>query len=150
MCPPNFCFNMCFLLFCLDVCFFSDCCPQQVPILPPRPTNPSKPAQNGAQMGPKIDPKTMQNRSQFLKAKKNTLEDALGAVLGRSWPDLGALRARKSCSRSSRGCFFKIYIFHKKVASRSVLGRTCSDFGAQRGPNGRPSRALEAPKTSPT
>jgi hypothetical protein len=50
----------------------------------------------GSQNGAKIDPKIIQNRSRFSRAKKypsRSSWDRLGAVLGRSWAILTGLRA---------------------------------------------------------
>ena len=56
----------------------------------------------GHKMGAKTDPKSMSKT----KSKKEALEIRLGAVLGRSWADLGPPRSPKSCSRLGRGSYF--------------------------------------------
>ena len=76
------------------------------------------------------------------KTKQRALEDRLGAVLGRSWVDLGTLRSPKSCCGPRGARFFEKSRFSTEEASRSDLE---SNLGRFEGSRGSKMEAAEGP-----
>ena len=95
----------------------------------------------GGQNGTKIDPKTIQNRSEKSRVKKNDPRRSwtrLGAILGRLGCHLGALETlwHYACR-----CFVKIHFFDVKTVRRRLWD--------QLWPTKAPKRPKMTPKTEP-
>ena len=103
----------------------------------------------GSQNGAKIDPKMIQNRSRFLRAKKHSSRP--------SWERLGAILERfgepPECQNRAVAhtalVFLKINVLEEDKRSRGVLEQTLVNFGPILAPKGKPRGAQEAPKTRP-
>ena len=76
--------------------------------------------ENEPQDGAQIDPKTIQNRSEKSRAKK-TIQDDLGAFLGRSWVVWGALLGPwKRSKHYACRCFVNNHFFDVKTVRRRL------------------------------
>ena len=84
--------------------------------------------------------------------KKEALEDHLGAVLERSWVDLGSSwvppEGQNRAVAHTALVFLKIDVCEKKVVLRGDLGRSWVDLGAQEAPKWEPRRVKKGVKLS--